>query len=195
MADAVIKLPPPQKTGPLSLEEAIALRRSARRFAPRELALAEIGQLAWAAQGITGRDARWRSAPSAGALHSLTLYALYQSSAYRYEPAEHHLVLYRPIDMQELAAASLNQPFIADAGCTFLFTGLVERTTRVYKKRARDYICMDLGHAAENLLLQAVSLQLAAVPVGAFDRVQVHELLALPKEEEPLYLVPVGFPA
>ena len=46
-----ITLPPPRLKGPVSVEEALARRRSVRQFAPRELTMAEISQLAWAALG------------------------------------------------------------------------------------------------------------------------------------------------
>lgn len=45
------------------------------------------------------------------------------------------------------------------------------------------------------LLLQAVSLGLGAVPIGAFDDEKVGNLLDLPENEKPLYIIPVGVPA
>jgi nitroreductase len=42
--------------------------------------------------------------------------------------------------------------------------------------------------------LQAVALGLGAVPVGAFHDADVQRVLALPDDQEPLYLIPVGTP-
>jgi nitroreductase len=53
---------------------------------------------------------------------------------------------------------------------------------------------MEAGHAAQNLLLEAAAVGLAAVPVGAFDDDRVRETLGLPRSEAPLYLIPVGHP-
>jgi nitroreductase len=53
---------------------------------------------------------------------------------------------------------------------------------------------MEAGHAAQNLLLQAVALDLGAVLVGAFDDAKVKQVLSLSKQEAPLYLIPVGKP-
>jgi nitroreductase len=53
---------------------------------------------------------------------------------------------------------------------------------------------MEVGHAAENLLLQAVALGLGGVVVGAFYDTRVQETLGLPKDHKPLYLLPVGHP-
>jgi nitroreductase len=43
-------------------------------------------------------------------------------------------------------------------------------------------------------LLQAVALNLGAVPIGAFEDNQVQQVLALPSDQQPLYLIPVGHP-
>jgi nitroreductase len=56
------------------------------------------------------------------------------------------------------------------------------------------YIPMDAAHAAQNLLLQAVAMGLGGVPVGAFDDRSVALVLALPPQETPLYILPVGYP-
>ena len=61
-----MKLPPPSMTGAMSLDRALAARRSVREFASTALTWQQIGQLLWAAQGIT-HDAELRTAPSAGA--------------------------------------------------------------------------------------------------------------------------------
>jgi nitroreductase len=53
---------------------------------------------------------------------------------------------------------------------------------------------MEAGHAAQNLLLEAVALHLGAVPIGAFYDEEVQAALGLPSDHEPLYLVPVGHP-
>jgi SagB-type dehydrogenase family enzyme len=70
-----------------------------------------------------------------------------------------------------------------------------ERTEQRYGDRAERYVHIEVGHAAQNLLLQAVSLDLGAVPVGAFHDDQVAEVLQLPADHQPLYVIPVGHPA
>lgn len=188
-----IDLPSPQLRSERSLEEVISQRRSVRNFGRQSLSWEQIGQMAWAAQGITGVDTHWRTAPSAGALHSLMLYVLLEGNAYVYNPAAHQLCFHLPVDLTEVAAAALNQPFIAQAPCVFAFAADVQRTTRVYKKRGWSYILIDLGHAAQNLLLQATALGLAGTPVGALDEGALNALLRLPSGQELLYLVPVGY--
>jgi len=60
-----IQLPEPNMSGTVSLEMAIRARRSTRQFADKQLNYAQIGQLAWAGQGITDKQHGLRAAPSA----------------------------------------------------------------------------------------------------------------------------------
>jgi SagB-type dehydrogenase family enzyme len=76
----------------------------------------------------------------------------------------------------------------------FVITAVYARTRRKYQDRAERYVQMEAGHAAQNLLLQAVALNLGGVPVGAFDDKQLSKVLRLPPNETPLYLIPVGHP-
>ncbi len=180
----------------MSLEAAIAQRRSVRRYAQGDLSLEQIGQLLWAAQGITGGKEALRAAPSAGGCHPLEFYVCRADGMWHYEPQGHCLARHLERDVRgELARAAGGQQFVAQAACVFAISAVFERTTRRYGERGRlRYVLMDIGHAAGNLLLQAVALGLASVPVGAFDDAAVKQVLALPRQEEPMYILPVGHP-
>ena len=195
-SESHIPLPAPRTSGPISLETTIAQRRSVRRYAPGDLSLEQIGQLLWAAQGITGGKVTLRAAPSAGARHPLEFYVCRADGMWHYEPQGHYLARHLERDVRgELARAALGQQFIAEAACVFAISAVFERTTRRYGERGRlRYVPMDIGHAAGNLLLQAVALGLASVPMGAFDDAAVKQALALPQPEEPMYILPVGHP-
>lgn len=190
-----VPLPDPRTTGELSVEEAIRRRRSIREFRPRALSLGEVSQLLWAAQGVTG-DQGYRAAPSAGAFYPLETYVLTESGLDHYEVAAHSLRRVADVDLRAaVRAVSFDQPCITSAPAVFAFTAVYERTCREYGGRGRMYVHMDVGHAAQNLLLQAETLGLAGVPVAAFDPEQLSRILVLPADEEPVYLVPVGRPA
>ena len=89
----MIALPTPRLKGTLTLEEALAKRRSVREFTAEQLSLEEIGQLLWAAQGIT-HPAGYRTAPSAGALYPLEVYVTTPEGVYHYDPQGHRLSLH-----------------------------------------------------------------------------------------------------
>ena len=195
--DGRISLPTPRYEGRTSLERHLFNRRSVREFKNRPLSLAELSQLLWAAQGITHRGG-YRTAPSAGALYPLDLYVLagnvsgLSSGLYRYSPRKHGLVNITSEDKRlRLRLAAFDQPPVSEAGIVLVFCGVYKRTTWKYGQRGIRYVHMEAGHAAQNVYLQAASLQLGTVVLGAFDDMKVRDVLGL-KEEEPLYLMPVG---
>ena len=108
----------------------------------------------------------------------------------------HALLLEQPGDVrQELARAALDQGFIAQAPVTLVIGAIYARTAEVYGERAARYVHMEVGHAGQNIYLQAAALGLATVAVGAFDDERVKRVLRLEAECQPLYIMPVGFPA
>ncbi|HEX9123220.1 MAG TPA: SagB/ThcOx family dehydrogenase [Actinomycetota bacterium] len=192
---AVLDLPPPSTAGGTSLEQALSSRRSVRDFTDVPLTTEELGQLLWAAQGIT---ASWggRTAPSAGALYPLEIYAVTGQALYHYLPEGHRVEVVGRADLRApLAAAALGQAPVADAAVVLVVTGVVARTEAKYGARAERYVQLEAGHAAQNVLLQAVSLDLGAVPIGAFQDEAVAAVLALPPDRTPFYLICLGHPA
>ena len=195
-----IKLPEPRLDGAVSIEKVLCTRRSVREFANKPLKLAEIAQLAWAAQGVTGAEAN-RTAPSAGGLYALELYVIaanvtgLPAGIYRYEILTHQVVSLTEGDLRSrLSRSALEQTTISQAPAIFAISAVYERITKKYGERGIRYTHMEAGHAAQNLLLQAVALGLGAVLVGAFDDAKVKRVLGLGKPEVPLYLIPVGKP-
>ena len=191
-------LPQASIRGTVSLEEAIARRRSRRSFAKGDLTQAQIGQLLWAAQGITmrGPERTLRSVPSAGALFPLAVTLVTRQGIYAYQPEQHALQQTIPGDTRALVSqAALGQDAVRTAPCVIVISAVFERSTGKYGDRGIRYAYMEAGHSCQNVLLQAAALGLDAVPVGAFDDNAVHAVLALPDDAHPLYLIPVGMSA
>ena len=195
-ASAVIPLPPPAVSSDKSLEEVLAQRHSIREFGDQLLTTAQIGQLLWAAQGITDDQGR-RTAPSAGALYPLEMYVATPDGVFHYDPASHQLLQTSRGDPRaNLYQAALRQDSVRQAPAVFIVAAVYERTTSKYgTERSPRYVHLEAGHAAQNLLLQAVALGLGAVPIGAFQDEEVQRALGLPADHEPLYLIPVGHTA
>ena len=189
----LIELPAPRLEGELSFEEVLAKRRSMRQFSDDPLTLEQLGQLLWAAQGIT-HTAGLRSAPSAGALYPLEIYAVTQQAVYHYLPQDHCLSVQIQGDVHAaLYEAALKQGAVREAPVVIVIAGVYARTAKKYgEKRSPRYVHLEAGHAAQNILLQAVALDLGAVPIGAFYDDQVQQVLELPAEHQPLYLIPTG---
>jgi SagB-type dehydrogenase family enzyme len=196
-----IALPAPRLVGPVSLEEALSLRRSVRDYSGEPLALEDLAQLLWAAQGTT---AAWggRTAPSAGGLYPLELYVAVgevvglEPGVYRYAPDDHKLVTVAGGDVRtQLSEAALGQSSVRQGAVVLAISAVYLRVTEKYGERGVMYAHMEAGHAAQNVYLQAAALNLGAVTVGAFDDGEVGKILGLTAEAQPLYLMPVGMPA
>ena len=195
-----VALPEPSVAGSNSLEQLLAQRRSIRDFQASALELAELGQLLWAAQGISGPSGL-RTAPSAGALYPLELLVVADNvdgldkGVYRYRARHHVLEPFAGGNLySSLAKAAMGQSWIRESAAILVITAIYERTTRKYGHRGRRYVHIEVGHAAQNVLLQAAALGLGTGVVGAFDDEAVAQVLELPASEHPLYLLPVGWP-
>jgi SagB-type dehydrogenase family enzyme len=197
-AERLVQLPQADTLGRRSVEQVLRQRRSVRNFSTQALTLAEASQLLWAAQGITDPQGL-RTAPSAGALYPLEVFLVagnvrdLPAGVYRYQPGQHALEHLIEADIRPaLARAALGQSWVRKAAAVVVFAALYRRTTIKYGERGIRYAHIEAGHAAENLFLQAVSLELNTVVVGAFHDDAVRHTLGLPEDHVPLILMPVG---
>lgn len=189
-------LPPVRVDIPFPLVRAIQLRHSVRSFAQESLKPDEIGMILWSAQGIIDPAEGRRAAPSAGGIFPFEILAVLPDGLFRYLPQKHGLQPISGSDIRaDLAKASLDQEFIAQAPFTVALIADRPKIAGRYGKRASRYSDMEAGHIAQNIHLMAVALGLGSVPVGAFDDGAVSRLLGLSSEFDPLYLIPVGKPA
>jgi len=81
---------------------------------------------------------------------------------------------------------------VADAPASIFYSAIYERSTGRYGERGIKYVHMEIGHSAQNVYLQAEALGLGTCAIGAFLDDNVRQILNLPPEEEPLYLMPIG---
>jgi SagB-type dehydrogenase family enzyme len=194
----IISLPSPKKAGSMSVEAALAARRSVRAYTKESLTMAEVGQLLWAAQGVTSADGK-RTAPSAMHRYPLEIAVVAQNvdglpgGAYRYSPANHSLELLTPTKPgAPLLASSTSQAQVHSAPAVFVIAAVYERMGSGAKNRTwTDY---EAGLASENLLLEAVGLGLGAVVTGGIDPASVKEAVKLAGGEQVIVVIPVGHP-
>jgi len=193
-----VALPQPRMESNTTVEVALLSRRSVRSYLQEPLTLAEIGQLLWAAQGITGAGGL-RTAPSAGALYPLEILVIAGDvtdlvpGVYRYHPVGHTITRILEGDMRKrLSTNALGQGAVEKAPVVLVITAFYGRTTGKYGERGIRYVHMEAGHCAQNVYLEATSLGFGTVSIGAFDDRGVMDTLGLDPGEEPLYLMPVG---
>ncbi|MCF6154336.1 MAG: SagB/ThcOx family dehydrogenase [Candidatus Brocadia sp.] len=197
----VIILPKPEYRG-ISLESAIEKRRSVRNYSSKPLTLLQLSQLLFSAQGITGKsyDQPLRTAPSAGALYPFEIYVIANNAEglpqgiYHYAVLNHSLELVKLGDFRKVITdAGLKQEMLGDAHVTFVLSAIFDRIRHKYGERGFRYVYMEAGHISQNIYLQAVSLGLGSVSVGAFLDEEVNQLIGVDGQNEAvIYLHAVG---
>ena len=205
-----VDLPAPAATaGAAPLAQAIASRRSVRRFADEPLTLAELSFLLWATQGVTGsiRDAagnvthQLRAAPSGGARYPLDTWLVVRrveglpAGVYRYQPSAHRLVVARedPAVGASLEQACYGEPVAGAAAVTFAWTAVPRRSEWKYGPIAHKMIALEAGHACQNLYLAAGATGAAACALLGYHQPALDALLGVDGEEAfTIYLACVG---
>lgn len=207
--DGIVLLPYPMiRKNVLSTEEAIAFRRSIREYQNRPISIEQLSQLLWATYGVSETRYGLRTTPSAGATYPLEIYVVIgeervalpdastlQAGIYKYDPHTHSLRLIKVGDfMEELSKAAVNQRWVKEAAVNIVICAVYERTTRIYGERGYRYVYMEVGHAGQNIYLEATALNLGAVVIGAFHDDWVKSIVNADENEHPLYIVSVGVP-
>jgi nitroreductase len=209
----VIKLQDPRTDGSIAVEKVLNERRSIRSFGKDGLTLSEVSQLLWAAQGVTD-DKGHRTAPSAMARYPLQVYLLASnvsgmpSGVYKYTPQDHSLSVIAQGEIDEYYNATAGfEEWIKTAPAIFVITGdlnsmnkmagtrMTENQAPMNQTPARDlsrWVYVEAGAAAENLLLEVVSLDLASTYTAGFNANKTEELLGLPLGQVPIGALPVG---
>ena len=202
LSEEEIKLPLPQLEGKMSVEEALAKRRSRRVFQDYSLTIEQVTQLLWSAQGITEERKDFRTAPSAAALYPLDIYLVVGKNkvkdlkvgVYHYNPLQHSLTIILEEDQRrELARACIDKNYIEDAPVSLIIAAEFSRTTNKFGKKGIYFVYMEAGHVAQNIYLQVESLGLGTSVYGGISQENVSHALNLPNQHIPLYVMPVGY--
>ena len=190
-----VTLPAPQTDGSFSLEKALATRRSQRQWSDVPLTTDQVGQLCWAAQGITDPPSGKRTCPSARGTYPLTLYALTADGVFRYVPASHALQRVTAEDKRvALGDACMGQQQVKTAALAFVIAADMGLAREKLGMESSRLVYLECGHCAQNVLLQAVALGLGAVPVGAGRDIDIREALQLPDNLTAAYVIAIGHP-
>ncbi len=217
-AEGAIKLPEPSLKSDVSIEQALAARRSLRTYADKPIALENISQLLWAAQGITDPETGHRTAPSGMAGYPLKVYAAcfnvtgIPQGAYLYEPDGHKLTLVAsgdtkdsftrearpaapegrgtPADAPADSASRPARPNRPDPASTAVAAIVITADTE--KSYSSSGYLLEAGHVAQNIVLQCVPLDMGGVTTASFSADKLKKLLKLPETEVTVYVLPVG---
>jgi SagB-type dehydrogenase family enzyme len=186
-------LPAPRTTGTVALETTLLKRRSQRQFAGQAITQEQLSQLLWAAQGVTDPSGK-RTAPSAIALYPIDLYAFTAGGTFLYNPTNHSVFVVSNEDLRPAISGSAAQAnTYAQASAVFVPVASYDRlSARVQGAMASRYAYLEIGHIAQNLLLEAVALGLVGVPQAGIQEAKIREVLGLAENQEPVYGIPIG---
>lgn len=190
-------LPPPLRCG-LSLSDALDRRATRRDFAARPLGAAVLATLLDAAYGVRGSTRR--TVPSGGALYPLEVLVAVRDvgdlprGVHRYD-AWLHALEEQALD-DPWAALERACPFpglLTDAACALLLLAVFGRTRFKYGQRGYRFALLEAGHVAQNVVLAAAALDIAALPLGGYFDAQVDAVAGVDGvEESVVYAVVLG---
>lgn len=188
-----------------SHEILLAQRRSIRSFSGKAIPLQSLINLLWSAYGefTSARDRRiHRTVPSAGALYPLVVHvALFteigeiQSGVYAvsYGPCESVGLKIISKDVLRFSRAFLNPTSILNGTQgVIVISGAWSITGEKYGNRSMLYVPLEAGHAAQNILIEAVERGVATLEVGGFIDALLGEAVNLPSGYQPLTTIVFG---
>lgn len=172
----VLSLPTPQKSGGISLMEALARRRSLREFSATELTREELSSLLWAADGVNRPELRERTAPSAMNAQEIDIYVALSTGLWRYAPEPHALDLVASVDARRVTGL---QDFVAVAPIDLVYVADYRRMALIPEKSRATYAAACVGAISQNVYLYCAAAGLATVVRGLFDTVALTAALSL----------------
>ena len=141
-----------------------------------------------------------RATPSAGALYPYEIYIVANDieglsrGIYHYAVLEHEIELISEGDFRRrITSAGLEQEMLGEANVTFVLSAIFDRVRHKYGERGVRYVYIEAGHIGQNIALQAVSLGLGSVNVGAFLDDKINQIIGVDgRKEAAVYLQAVG---
>jgi nitroreductase len=152
----------------MNVFEAIATRRSIRKFTSQDIPMEILGLILDAG----------RYAPSAGNIQN-----------WRF------LIIKNKDRKQRIAEAAMQQMWIAEAPVIIVVCAETEKITQFYGIRGeRLYSIQNCAAAIQNMLLAAHALGLSSTWVGAFDETMLRRCTNIPEDIRPQAILPFGYP-
>ena len=185
-----ITLPDVQKTGGMSLMEALQNRQSQRSYSSKDLTLQQMSNLLWAAYGIN-RPNGYRTAPSARTYHQFDIYIIKPEGWYLYEPLQHAML---KMGDEDLRAHAGTQPFVQDAPVNLIFVVDYDRMTDANDDFKKFYTATDVGYISQNVYLWCASEGMATIVRGQIDKEKAKEVLKLRPNQHVILAQTVGHP-
>ena len=184
-------LPAPDMTAGTTVMEAMANRRSIRKYTERKFTDQELSNLLWAAMGKNREDGR-RTAPTCRNFQEIRLFVFDAEGVGEYHPATHSLTPCVVGDYRHLLAAG--QDFVKTAPICLVMVADMTKFGNV-DERAKMMASVDAGIVSQNISVACAGLGFATVPRAMMQAADIVKLLNLSDSHIAIMNNPVGFEA
>ena len=191
-----ILLPTPQLDLDYPLMEAIANRRTKRKWRAEELSLQEVSDILWCACGETHPTAKrtknHRTVPSACNSQIVHVYAALPTGAYRYDEVRHALI---HVTDSDIRCDIGKQKMMKSAPFGLIYVADFATKTGIIKSDYGQKMFVggtESGLMAQNVYLYCAAAQLNTVLIALTDRDYLKSALDLSASAEIIYTQAVG---
>jgi SagB-type dehydrogenase family enzyme len=189
--NAVFKLPDPQLEKGKPLMQALLLRQSIRSYSDRDLALQEMANLLWAANGINRKESGRRTAPTAQNRQEIEVYVSNREGLFRYDAKQHALIT---VHTRDIRAITGTQPYVATAPVNLVIVADLSKMGTDVQANLQT-ASIDAGFVSQNIYLYCASEGMATVVRGSVDREKLAAEMGLGPNFHIVVAQSVGYPA
>lgn len=190
IAQEMVKLPAPQKTGGMPLMQALNERSSSRDFIDKDLTEQQLSNLLWAAFGINREDSKKRTAPSSHNNQDIWIYLTTKNGVFKYLAEEHSLEKISGEDLRKIAG---RQDFVKKAAVNIIYVSDFSKLGNSADDVKLMTAATHCGFIGQNVYLFCASEGLISVFRAYVDKEKITETLKLPEGFEVIYSQSVGY--
>lgn len=182
-----IELNAPDKTRGLSIMQALSVKASVREYSGRPLALQDLSDVVWAANGINRPDEGKRTASSALNSQDVDIYVFMEKGVYVYNALKQELDVVVAGDFRSLAGKT-------DAPVTLVLISDVSRFKYGTDVQRTAWANIDVGIVSQNISLFCAGTGLKTCPKASFPGMdKLREILSLKESQYVILNHPVGY--
>lgn len=190
MAQELLKLPAPQKTGGMPLMQALNERSSSRNFIDKDLTEQQLSNLLWAAFGMNREDIKKRTAPTSRNNQDIEIYLTTKNGLFLYKAEKHALEKVSDKDFREVSG---KQDFVKVAAVNLIYVSNLNKLGDGPVEVKRMTAATHCGFIGQNVYLYCASEGLISVFRAWIDKDKMAEVLKLPEGFEVIYCQTVGY--
>lgn len=190
IAQNVIELPAPDKTGGKPLMQALNERQSNRDFIDKDLTEQQLSNLLWAAYGINRPEDKKHTTPTSRNKQDIEIYLTTKDGAFLYIPETHSL---KQINDQDLRKVTGKQAFVKDAAVNLIYVSDFDKLGKGDDQTKMVTAATHCGFIGQNVYLYCASEGLITVFRAWIDKEEIREALQLKENQKVIYSQTVGY--